>query len=59
VVLQGMKTLYFVKKSTITKMASKPLETSKGAMWSTEIRSNGIGLGVRDEEHLGVIVALF
>ena len=40
-VLQGMKILNLVKKSTITKIASKPLETGKGAMWSTEIRSNG------------------
>jgi len=39
-VLQGMKILNLVKKSTITKMASKPLETGKGAMWSTEIHSN-------------------
>ena len=47
VVLLGMKILNFVKKSTITKMASKPLETGKGAMWSTEIRSNGDWAGGR------------
>ena len=40
-VLQGTKILNLVKKSTITKMASKPLETGKGVMWSTEIHSKG------------------
>src|SRR6267143_5757097 len=47
VVLQGMKILNLVKKSTITRMASKPLETGKGVMWSTEIRSNGDWAGGR------------
>src|SRR5882762_10789254 len=46
-VLQGMKILNLVKKSTITKMASKPSETGKGVMWSTEIRSNGDCAGGR------------
>jgi len=47
------------EKSTITRMASKPSETGKGVMWSTEICSNGDWAGGRDEERLGAVVALF